>query len=93
MGLAFANSVANWRTWGGTSEGGEVAMSLSYGYSSRKRQQKNQAVRNIRILMVCTPINGVAGHPSLGCDIAIGLRKCLGHDLARTVRTEDRDNV
>src|ERR1022692_2521036 len=55
MGLASANSEASWRTWGGTSGGAEVAMSQSYGYSSRKNKLKNRAIQKSHILMTCTP--------------------------------------
>ena len=51
MGLASANSTASWRTGGGTSGGAEAAMPLSYGYCSRKINQKLKASAESRILL------------------------------------------
>ena len=55
MGLASAKSVASWRTRGGTSEGEEVAMTLSYGYIRRKTREKKEASCKSRILVEYTP--------------------------------------
>ena len=52
MGLASDNSVASWRTCGGTSGGTEVAMPQSYGQSRRKNKPGKSGFQERSILLV-----------------------------------------
>ena len=52
MGLASAKSVASWQTRGGTSDGAEAGMVLSYSIYSRKKISKISAPQpNVHFLV------------------------------------------